>query len=418
MNHPFDNLPFGPADILLPQGVDLTSWAVVACDQYTSQPDYWALVAQTVGELPSTLKLILPESQLTEANGKQRIAAIQATMEDYLEGGLFRTCPDSLIYVERTLRNGRVRRGLVGQVDLTAYDFTPGSNAPVRATEGTVLERIPPRMEVRQGAALELPHVLLLADDREGRLMPALSAAKGGMEQIYEFALMEDSGRLSGWLLGAGEKALVAEVLARLADPERFADKYNAPKRSPLVLAVGDGNHSLATAKACYEKNGDPMARYALCELVDLWDESLDFEPIHRVVFDTDTAALLAALRAYYPNTHEGEGVGHILRWVTAQGEGAVTIPDPKAQLEVGTLQTFLDAYLGTHGGRVDYIHGEDVTRELALQSLSNIGFILPTMEKTALFPTVIFDGVLPRKTFSMGEAHDKRFYLEGRAIR
>ncbi len=418
MSADFTGLPFGPADILLPQGVDLTRWAVVACDQYTSQPDYWAGVEDLVGEAPSALRLILPESKLTGPDVAEHIKAINRGMEDCLSSGLFREYPNSLIYVERTLRNGKVRRGLVGKLDLTAYDFTPGSAAPVRATEGTVLERIPPRMAVREGAAMELPHVLLLADDREGALMPGLAAAKNRMEKVYDFDLMAESGHLSGWLLGEEEQAIVAAALRKLAQPDTFQARYDAPGKAPLTLAVGDGNHSLATAKACYEKSGNPLARYALCELVDLWDESLDFEPIHRVVFGVNPSHLLSALLAHYPGSFAGEGEGHLLRWVTREGEGTITVPNPKNQLAVGTLQAFLDGYLAQNPGEVDYIHGEDVTRRLALHVGDNIGFLLPPMGKESLFPTVIFDGVLPRKTFSMGEAHDKRFYLEGRKIR
>lgn len=414
----FSGLPFGPADILMPQKVDLTRWAVVACDQYTSQPDYWARVEALVGQAPSSLRLILPESRLGGPDVAGHIRSVNAAMEDYLARGLFARYPDSLIYVERALRSGKVRRGLVGRLDLAAYDFTPGSGAPVRATEGTVLSRVPPRAAVRQGAPLELPHILLLADDRERTIMPALSAAKEGMRRVYDFDLMEDSGRLTGWLLGEEEREGVAAALGALSAPEAFQRRYDAPERPPLVLAVGDGNHSLAAAKACWEANPTPLNRYALCELVDLWDESLEFEPIHRVVFGVEPQALLAALRDYYPESHGGEGEGHVLRWVTREGEGTLTVPNPQGQLEVGTLQAFLDDYLAENAGDCDYIHGEDVTRKLALQDDHTMAFLLPPMAKDRLFPTVIWDGVLPRKTFSMGEAHDKRFYLEARKIR
>ena len=419
MTHAFDGLPFAPADILLPgPGTDLTRWSVVACDQYTSQPDYWQRVEELVGEAPSALRLILPESKLEGPGVAESIAAVNAAMERYLNEGVFTEYPDALIYVERRLRDGTLRRGLVGRIDLAAYDFTPGSGAPIRATEGTVLSRIPPRAAVREHAPIELPHVLLLTDDPEKTVIEPLSARKGELEQVYDFDLMEDSGHLTGWLLGEGEKQAVASALCALNDPAAFAEKYRAPGAPVLLFAVGDGNHSLATAKACWEKSGEERARYALVELTNLHDDALEFEPIHRLVFDTDPEALLCDLKAAYPGAHDGEGEGHVLRWVTAAGEGTVTVPDPKAQLAVGTLQSFLDGWLADHPGRIDYIHGEDVTRGLALQSLENIGFILPPMGKEQLFPTVIFDGVLPRKTFSMGHAHDKRFYLEARKIR
>lgn len=419
MKADFDGLPFGPADILLPgKKTDLGRWSVVACDQYTSQPEYWKRVDELVGQAPSALRLILPESKLEGPGVREEIAAVNSAMERYLAQGIFQEYPDALIYVERRLRDGQVRRGLVGKADLAAYDFTPGSGAPIRATEGTVLSRIPPRAAVREHAPIELPHVLLLADDREKTILEPLSARKERMEQVYDFELMEDSGRLTGWLLGEEEKTGVAEAIRALSSPEVFEEKYHAAGKEVLLFAVGDGNHSLATAKACWEKSGEEKARYALVELTNLHDASLDFEPIHRVVFDTDPADLLSALKAAYPGAYEGEGDGHVLRYVTARGEGAVTVPDPRAQLAVGTLQSFLDGYLAAHPGRIDYIHGEDVTRKLAVQSPQNIGFLLPPMEKEQLFPTVIFDGVLPRKTFSMGHAHDKRFYLEARKIR
>ena len=217
------------------------------------------------------------------------------------------------------------------------------------------------------------------------------------------------------------EKALTA-----LADPQRFEKFYNAPGKPVLTFAMGDGNHSLATAKACWEEIKATLspqeqethpARYALVELVNLHDESLEFEAIHRVLFDVDPKALLDALIAAYPGAHYGAGEGHQLPYVLAGEEGIVTVPNPSAQLEVGTLQHFLDQYLEEHGGKIDYIHGEDVTRQLAQQP-GAIGFLLPAMAKSQLFPTVIFDGALPRKTFSMGEAQDKRFYLEARKIK
>lgn len=417
MKYPFEGLPFGPADILLPK-TGLNAWSVVACDQYTSQPEYWQRVEQTVGEKPSALRLILPESKLEGPGVADSIAKVNDAMEQYLAEGIFAEYPDTLIYVERRLRDGKIRRGLVGCLDLSAYDFTPGSRAPIRATEGTVLSRIPPRVAVRENAAIELPHVLLLTDDPERTVIEPLAARKAAMEQVYDFDLMENSGHLSGWLLGEEEQAAVAAALHALNDQTAFAEKYHAPGAPVLLFAVGDGNHSLATAKACWEKSGAERAKYALVELTNLHDDSLEFEPIHRVIFDADTGKLLSDLKAAFPGAYDGEGEGHVLRWVTAAGEGAVTVPAPKAQLAVGTLQSFLDGWLAQNAGRIDYIHGEDVTCDLARRAGDSIGFLLPPMGKDQLFPTVIFDGVLPRKTFSMGHAHDKRFYLEARAIK
>ena len=426
MDKRFEGLGFGPADILLPQGCDLTKWSVVACDQYTSQPEYWQRVEYFVGSAPSSLHLILPESSLDGPSVETDIMDVTNTMSRYLRDGVFAACPDSLIYVERTLDSGRVRRGLVGMVDLDQYDYEPGASSLIRATEGTVLSRIPPRVAVRKNAPLELPHAMLLADDPGKTVIEPLRAETSRMELLYDFELMELSGHLRGWRLTEGQMDRVALALRALADPAGFQARYQAPDAPVLLFAVGDGNHSLATAKACYERQktltppdqwADLPARYALVELVNLHDDSLDFEPIHRVLFGVDPKALLSDLLAAFPGAFEGLGQGHVLRYLHADGTGAITIPHPTHQLEVATLQSFLDTWLESHRGRIDYIHGSEVVRDLASQP-GNLGFLLPPMGKDRLFPTVIHDGVLPRKTFSMGEAQDKRFYLEARKIR
>lgn len=421
MKEPWNRLGFGPGDILLPQGVNLEHWSVVACDQYTSQPEYWDRVEQRVGDDPSALRLILPEQKLEDGHTQAHIAAINGAMEDYLARNLFRELPESLIYVERRLSSGALRRGIVGQIDLEDYDYHPGAHSLIRATERTVLERIPPRVEVRRGAALELPHVMLLMDDPSCEVIEHYTAETAEMEQLYDFDLMEQGGHITGYRLNAGQMAELAAELTALADPAAFERRYQVEGAPPLLFAVGDGNHSLAAAKASYEeKKGTPeesLARYALVELVNLHDESLKFEPIHRVCFGVQPQALLEALLQAYPGAHTGAGEGQ--RFVlTAQGQHTtITVPRSDSYLPVGTLQAFLDNYLPTVGGTVDYIHGEDVVEELAGQE-GNVGFLLPPMGKDQLFPTVIRDGVLPRKTFSMGQAQDKRFYLEARRIR
>jgi len=427
MRDPFDGLAFRPADILLPQNCDYTKWSVVACDQYTSQPEYWQEVEELVGSAPSTLRLILPESCLDGPSVETDIMEVNNTMTRYLREERFCTLPASLIYVERRLDNLRLRRGLVGMVDLEQYDYEPGAEAQVRATEGTVMARIPPRVAVRKNAPLELPHVMLLADDPEKTVLEPLSARKDQMEKVYDFDLMERGGHIAGWRLDGESMALVAAALRKLADPAAFRARYGVEDKPVLLFAVGDGNHSLATAKECYERQKkltpreqwDSLpARYALVELDNLHDASLEFEPIHRLVFGAKPEELLSALVEYYPGAQRGDGAGHKLTYVYGETQGVVSVPDPAAQLPVGTLQNFLDWYLARHKGvRVDYIHGADVVRKLAAQP-DTVGFLLPAMGKEELFPTVIRDGVLPRKTFSMGEAHDKRFYLEARKIR
>ena len=419
---------FSPANILLPQDCGLTKWAVVACDQYTSQPEYWERVDQFVGDAPSTLRLILPESKLEIEHVEEEIQKINQTMEQYLEEGRLRELEDAMIFLERKLSNGKTRLGLIGKLDLEQYSYEKGSGTPIRATEGTVLSRIPPRMKVRKNAPIELPHIMVLIDDPKKEIIePFLrKESKKQMQMIYSTTLMEQGGRVSGYLLSKEQADKVQKQLAGLADPARFAQFYHAEGKPVLTYAMGDGNHSLATAKACWEELKPTLseaerqthpARYALVELVNLHDDSLEFEPIHRVLFGVDPGALLADLTAAFPGAYAGTGEGHVLRYVWEGGSGAVTVPQPAHQLPVGTLQAFLDGWLESHPGRLDYIHGADVVRELAARP-GNLGFLLPAMAKEELFPTVIHDGVLPRKTFSMGEAQDKRFYLEGRKIR
>ena len=419
---------FSPANILLPQDCGLTKWAVVACDQYTSQPEYWERVDQFVGDAPSTLRLILPESKLESEHVEEEIQKINQTMEQYLEEGRLRELEDAMIFLERKLSNGKTRLGLIGKLDLEQYSYEKGSGTPIRATEGTVLSRIPPRMKVRKNAPIELPHIMVLIDDPKKEIIePFLrKESKKQMQMIYSTTLMEQGGRVSGYLLSKEQADKVQKRLAGLADPARFAQFYHAVGKPVLTYAMGDGNHSLATAKACWEELKPTLseaerqthpARYALVELVNLHDDSLEFEPIHRVLFGVDPKQLLADLLAAYPGAHYGAGEGHQITYVLPGERGILTVPHPTAQLEVGTLQTFLDQYLEAHGGKIDYIHGEDVVEQL-VQQPDSIGFLLPGMGKDQLFPTVIFDGALPRKTFSMGEAHDKRFYLEARKIK
>ena len=427
MNDLFETLPFRPADILLPKDCEYSKWSVVACDQYTSQPEYWQRVEETVGRAPSALRLILPESCLEGPSVETDIMEINTTMSRYLREGRFVEHPDAIFYVERTLSTGKIRRGLIGMVDLEQYDYEPGAETPIRATEGTVLSRIPPRVAVRKNAPIELPHVMLLVDDPEKTVIEPLAGQTGSMEVLYDFDLMEGGGHIKGWELTEEQKKQTANALSALADPAKFNARYGTGDEPVLLFAVGDGNHSLATAKECYERQkrlappdrwADLPARFALCELVNLHDDSLTFAPIHRVVFHTDPQALLTALIHHYPGTVRGRELqGQILHYVFADGEGDLTIPDPPSHLPVGTLQQFLDDYLSSHTGRVDYIHGEDVARQFAARP-GNISFLLPAMDKEELFPCVIHDGVLPRKTFSMGEANDKRFYLEARKIR
>ena len=391
MNEKFQKLGFYPADILLPKDADMTKWAVVACDQFTSQPEYWQAVEETVGDAPSTLRLILPEAKLNDPDVDAHIADINGAMNRYLAEGVFQTLPGSLFYIERTQSDGKVRHGLIGMVDLDQYDFTPGSGALIRATEGTVLSRIPPRVRVRQDAPVELPHVMLLIDDPDRTVIEPLTAASGEMEQLYDFDLQQGGGHLKGWKLTDAQMDAVADALAAMCTPEAMEKKYGLKDAAPLLFAV--------------------------VEVVNNHDDALQFEPIHRVLFGVEPEQVLEAMKAAYPGAHEGEGEGHTIAYTYAGHTGTITVPNPRMQLAVGTLQTFLDAYLKEHGGEVDYIHGDEVTDELGSKS-GNIGFKLPAMGKEQLFKTVMADGVLPRKTFSMGHAQDKRYYVEARKIK
>ncbi|MDO4812985.1 MAG: DUF1015 domain-containing protein [Eubacteriales bacterium] len=426
MNKKFEKLGFYPADILLPKNADMNKWAVVACDQFTSEPEYWQRVEKNVGDAPSTLRLILPEANLKAPNVDEFIDDINASMDSYLKGDVFETLKDSLIYIERSQSDGKIRHGLIGMVDLDQYDFTPGSGALIRATEGTVLERIPPRAKVRRNAPIELPHVMLLIDNPEKTVIEPLTAAADSMEKVYDFDLMENGGHIKGYKLSDAQIDAVADALEGLCADDAMKAKYNVSGVAPLLFAVGDGNHSLATAKACYEeqkKGKTPEeylalpARYALVEVVNNHDDALQFEPIHRVLFDVDHEKFMAEFQKFYPGAHEGKGEGHVIEFVWEGVDKFITVPDPKVQLAVGTLQAFIDEYLKKFGGEVDYIHGDEVTKELGAKK-GNMGFLLPAMGKEQLFKTVMADGVLPRKTFSMGHAQDKRYYVEARKIR
>ena len=413
---------FRAADVLLPDmtKTDAKKWAVVACDQFTSEPEYWESAEREVGDAPSTLRLILPEVYLSET--ESRISKINATMNEYL-GSVLVEHKDSMIYVERTQSDGDVRRGVVLAVDLEEYDYKKGANALIRATEATVVERIPPRVAIRRGAAIELPHVMMLIDDPDCSVIEPLTDKDG--EIAYDTELMLGGGHIKGRFLSCEEKKSLAKALDDLVSPESMSARYGEENLAPLLFAVGDGNHSLASAKAAYEEikakiGADAAsthpARYALVEVVNVHDASLKFEPIYRVMFGVDPTDVLAEL-IKYASSLCGSASAQTVRYVSADGEGTLTVDAPVRQLTVGTLQDFIDEYIKSHeGAEVDYIHGINSTETLARRE-GAIGFIFDGMGKSDLFKTVIFDGALPRKTFSMGHAEDKRYYLEARKI-
>ena len=410
---------FVPADILLPKVSDMSKWAVIACDQFTSDAAYWERVRKNAEGAPSTINLILPEAELGTAQEAAHTKLINETMADYLRRDIFTTCPHSLVYIERTLENGSIRPGLIGAVDLDAYDYATGSSSAIRATERTVVERIPPRQRVRRDAPIELPHILMLCDDHDKVLIEPIGAKKDGLKKLYDFDLMEDGGHITGWLVEGDEVKAFEDRLA--AYSAAVGEKYQDLNGVPMVFAVGDGNHSLATAKSCYEelKRNHPgvdlsqhPARFALVELENIHDPAQVFEPIHRIVAKTDPEKLLAALE----RDACADG-GFPVKWFIGDKSGVVSLDKAKSQLAVGVLQGFLDAYLKENPGEIDYIHDDDALISLAKQP-DSIGFLLPAMEKSQLFRGVIADGILPRKTFSMGHAREKRYYLEGRKIK
>lgn len=394
---------FMPANILLPKNCDMERWAVIACDQYTSDIAYWNRVKEKAAGVPSTLHMILPEAELSSADA-QKIENINSTMLAYINSGVFEEYRNSYVYVERTLKNGTIRQGIVGMVDLAHYEYDPALHPMISATENTVLERIPPRVAVRKDAAIELPHVLLLCEDEAQTIIESVAAQKTSLQKLYEFDLMEGGGHIAGWLL-TGETA--TEFETALLDYER-----------KNVYLVGDGNHSLVTAKTCYEnlvKNGEALqnhpARYALVELENIHSPAMAFEPIHRIITAADTDALLRDLQSICSDD------GVVIPWLSGSQSGELRLAVSDGELTVGVLQDFLDQWLKNNAGQIDYIHDAEAVIAFAKEP-GAIGFLLPAMPKNALFPFVKAGRTLPRKTFSMGHGSEKRYYLEGRKIK
>ena len=392
------NHSFSPADILLPK-TNFENWSVIACDQYTSEPEYWQNVKTAAGDKPSALNIILPEVYLS-ADNSEKIEKINQNMQKYLENDIFTEYKDSLIYVERIQSDGKLRRGIVGKIDLECYDYRSGSDAEIRATEQTVLSRIPPRVEIRKNAPLEMPHVMLLFDDVKDRIFSYLAENKDGFKTVYDFTLMCNAGSIKGYLLNEEAKQTVLSMLGELKE-----------QKDGFLFCVGDGNHSLATAKECYNQNKNELNRYALCEIVNIHDKALEFEPIYRVVFGADPENLIDE---FIKATGEGSQ-----KFTCVYGDKTREISvKPTAKLAVGTLQTFLDEYAKNHPEvEIDYIHGTESLKKLASRE-NAVGFIFDGMQKSELFDAVNADGSLPRKTFSMGHADDKRFYIEARKIK
>ena len=406
-------LPFCSADILLPKD-NFEKWSVIACDQYTSRPEYWEQVKETVGDAPSTLSLIFPEAYLGKGNDEEIIASINAKMTEYLHSDLFFEYKDALIYVERTQRDGRVRAGLIGAVDLHEYDFHPDAKCNIRATERTVMERLPARVAIRRNASIERPHVMMLIDDAKKTVIEPLDRFATKENLLYDFELMQGGGHLRGYLVPKSAHSEIFEKLAALKTREE-----------QILFAVGDGNHSLASAKLAHEENPNDLNRYALVELVNLHSEALDFEPIYRVAENVDPEEFIANFEKYLTDggatvMPDSDRTENAMNFTLVYGEKEKTLRVLNAPhaIAVACAQEYIDAEIAK-SPRIytDYIHGEEEVRDLANRP-NTVGFIYDCITKDTLFEGVEKEGVLPRKTFSMGHAHDKRYYTECKRIR
>lgn len=422
-------------EILLPKNIDLSTWSVIACDQYTQDKDYWKNVEEKAENKPSTLNLILPEVYLGSPDKADRIKKIRQSMKEYLDTGVFADAKKCFIYLERKTAFGRTRKGLVAQIDLETYEWKPFSKANIRATEATIVERIPPRMEIRKGAPLELPHIMLLVNDKDDLLVGA-NKPTDGRAPIYDGDLMANGGHITGWALESKVDIEGVEKALNL-----IAEKNASPDGSTFLFAVGDGNHSLATAKAVWDEykkehpeDKDSPVRYALIEIVNIYDTGLTFEPIHRVIFNIDNEALIKKLaEKLNGNIKALDDADKVIKavkdswanfgffYLDSEGKQKNVLLETKIkELAVARLQPEIDAFLkelpDQSKAEIDYIHGTDEVLKLGSKE-NSLGILLPPIAKDSFFETINGRGPLPRKSFSMGEADEKRFYLECRRL-
>ncbi len=406
------DLFFAPADILLPECADMHRWSVIACDQFTSDAAYWRSVQDTVGDAPSTLRLMLPEFYLGKCDEAAATRGIQQTMHTYLDSGVFRTVPHSLVLVQRTLPSGAVRCGIVGALDLEAYDYAPDSVTPIRATEGTVASRLPARVRIRAAAALEMPHIMVFYTDPEDAICREAQALAD--DTLYDFDLMAGGGHICGRRIAGDAAEQLAAALC--------ATGVGTDGAHPMRFAIADGNHSLAAARQCWlekkktlspEQAAADPARYALVELVNLHSPAVTFEPIHRVLFETDAANWLdAAERALAA----ADGFGYAVTLLAGTQRRDILAHGSSLGEAISALDAFCASYMQTHGGRIDYIHGDDEAVDLAAGD-GCCGILMPRMEKEELFTSVLRSGPFPKKSFSIGLGADKRYYLECRKL-
>ena len=414
---------FSCADILLPKAQNMELWSVVACDQFSSQPEYWDSLDALVGDAPSTLRLMLPEAYLESRDQFAEAEKINALMEKYLSEDVFEVLPQSYIYVERTLADGRLRRGLMGVLDLDEYDYSADSVSPIRATEGTVVDRLPPRVRVRRGAALEMPHIMVFIDDESDSVLGLLREKRESLEKLYDFPLNAGGGHIRGYAVKAENAWALEKAVDALGDESTLRARYG--DAAPAIFAMGDGNHSLATAKKCWEEikpiiseeeRETHPARYSLVELVNIHDEAIEFEPIHKVVFETEPSRFIADCEKWWKE-HSCEGNSHSIRLVVGGEERELSVSGLTIGELIGLAEEFCRSYMASHGGRIDYIHNDDTAIAMGRRE-GCAALLLPPMKKGELFPSIIKSGPFPKKSFSIGHAEDQRYYLECRKIK
>jgi len=428
-------------EILLPsEDINKTKWSVIACDQYTSNTKYWEETISYVSDAPSTLKLTLPEIFLESEKEQKKISDIHSSMHEYITNSILKNQGRGLILVKRETASGE-RKGVVCALDLEHYDYNKNSDSLIRPTEGTIIERIPPRIKVREKADIETPHIMVLIDDPDKTVIEPLFEA-ANKKEVYNFDLMNNGGHITGFFIN-GEEAVKKMGESLLTIKNNFHEKYDIKNNAPLLFAMGDGNHSFATAKAWWEevkKNGqndpdimDHPARWALVELVNIHDKSIIFEPIHRVIFNINPEHIIKTFKEFWEEKgsivtinyqdnislkfNKSDDEIHKIAFCHKDKNGIIEIKNPHKNLEAGDIQDAINHICKNNSEiKVDYIHGADHVIELAKER-NNIGFILPAIKKNNFFKSIILDGTLPRKSFSMGEADDKRFYMECRKI-
>ncbi|MBE7017532.1 MAG: DUF1015 domain-containing protein [Ruminococcaceae bacterium] len=415
---------FSSAKILLPAAQDMYRWSVVACDQFSSQMEYWESLEKLTEGVASTLHLMLPEAYLDKCDQFAEAEKINKRMDEYLSAGVFEETEECYVYVERRLASGAVRRGLMGVLDLEQYDYSASSASPIRATEGTVEDRLPPRVRVREGASLEMPHIMVFIDDASDSVLGGLENKKEQLPKLYDFKLNAGGGAVCGYMVSGDAAEALENALDKLSDAESLYKRYG--DKAPAVFAMGDGNHSLATAKKCWEKvkgtlSGEERethpARFSLVEIVNIHDEAISFEPIHKVVFETDPESFIDEAEKWWSAQSIASDKSHSIKLIVGEQEKHVNVSGLTIGELIGKAEEFCQTYMSRYGGRIDYIHNDETAIAMGRRK-GCACMLLPKMEKGELFPSIIESGPFPKKSFSIGHAEDKRYYLECRKIK